>query len=90
MREDTGSIRMLAAMKSVRGIVTHPWMPDGVPRPVVLKAGDDPVFSVELVRQADGTPACRDMQDGRVYSVENLPPFAHLRLTGPPGDDDGQ
>jgi hypothetical protein len=72
-------------MKPVRGIITNPILPNGVPR---LAGGVDPL-TVELVRGTDdqegpfgrpehptalGLPCLRDVIDGTVYLVEDLPP----------------
>jgi hypothetical protein len=86
-------------MKPVRGIITNPLLPDGVPGP-----GGKPL-TVELIwgnedqqgpfgrpdhPTALGLPCLRDVIDGRRYLVEDLPPFAELRVIEPPTDDAGR
>jgi hypothetical protein len=77
---------MLATMKPVRGVITHPRLPNGVPD--LESLGD--TLQVELVWDVDGTAALRNVKSGQQITVEELPPSAHLRLTEPPGDDDGE
>src|SRR6266852_8711003 len=72
-------------MKPVRGIITNPMLPDGVPRP----GGVQPL-AVELVRGTDDQPCLRGVDDGIIYLVENLPPDSQLRVIEPPADDEGR
>ena len=96
-------------MQPVRGIITNPLLPDGIPRPVPHHLLDTEAevqrLTVELVRgtadqdgpsgrpdhpTALGLACLRDIVDGRVYLVEDLPPYSELRLTEPPADDEGR
>lgn len=77
---------MLVAMKPVRGVITHPLMPDGVPD--LNSVGE--TLQVELVRDAGGTATLRNVNSGEQLAVEDLPPSSYLRLIEPPGDDEGQ
>jgi hypothetical protein len=88
-------------MKPVRGIITIPsLLPDGVPR-----RGVEQPLTVELIRGTEdqegpfgrpdhptalGLPVLRDVFDGTLYLVEELPPLAELRVIEPPTDDEGR
>jgi hypothetical protein len=88
-------------MKPVRGIITNPGFPNGLPR-----RGKEQPLTVELVRgtgdqpgpfgresehpTALGLPCLRDVFDGTFYLVEDLPPFSELRVIEPPTDDEGR
>ena len=86
-------------MKPVRGIITNAALPDGVPR------RDGQPLTVELIRGTDdqegpfgrpdhptalGLPVLRDVTDGTLYLIEDLPPFSALRVIEPPVDDEGR
>jgi len=77
-------------MKPVRGIITHWLMPDGVPRPARLSAGGGEVWAIEIIRGTDGSPVMLDLANGRHLTVEDMTPGAQLRVTEPPGDDEGR
>ena len=87
-------------MKPVRGIITNRLLPDGVPRRGVVQP-----LTVELILGTDnqegpfgrpehptalGLPCLRDVVDGTIYLVEDLPPFSEFRVTEPPADEEGR
>ena len=72
---------------TVRGIITvPPFLAEGVTD--YKRPGE--LLRVELCRGGDGIAALRRTGDDEVFTVEELPPSAHLRLTEPPTDDDGR
>jgi hypothetical protein len=86
-------------MKPVRGIITNPMFPNGVPRI------DGEPLTVELTRGTDaqpgplgrpehptalGVPCVRDVIDGRTLLVEDLAPGSQLRVIVPPTDAEGR
>ncbi len=86
MRRDSGGFRMLVGMTSVRGLITNPMLPDGVPD--YKRPGQ--ALLIEVCRDDEGTAAMRRPGDSEVFTLEDLPPYSHLRLTEPPTDDDGR
>jgi hypothetical protein len=89
----------MSDMKPVRGIITNPVLPNGVPR------RDGQPLTVELIRGTEdeegpfgrpdhptavGLPVLRDVVGGTLYLVEDLPPYSELRVIEPPTDDEGR
>jgi hypothetical protein len=85
--------------KPVRGIITNPILPDGVPgrhgRPLTVELirgtnDQEGPFGRPDHPTALGLPVLRDVVDGTIYLVENLPPYSQLRVIETPTDDEGR
>jgi hypothetical protein len=86
-------------VKPVRGIITNPILPNGVPgrggQPLTVElvwgtADHDGPFGRPDHPTALGLPCLRDVADGSMMLVEDLPPFSELRVIEPPTDAEGR